>query len=241
MLFLCLSLSISIIRPSDPPSAVLTLPLLLFHTSTHMQRVWARILFHTSKQMKYQVDTQWQSHAHEHTFILSTHFAQGTSAGWLWWEVNPTSGRFKVRCASGIRCALWNGKIPNSKQPSNEQIDLIRHRHAPGPFIRRRLWSYAGRSSNTDLNLWPGKLWDRSKCMSLRFITLYAFANGNLLMPCNEFNSLEIFRTVIKMNSFVFRPSRIWNISTNNYFSSQQPTLLLLLTHASSKRSLHII
>lgn len=35
MLFLCLPLSISIIRPSDPPRAILTLPLLLFHTSTY--------------------------------------------------------------------------------------------------------------------------------------------------------------------------------------------------------------
>lgn len=34
MLFLCLPLSISIIRASDPPPAVLTLPLLQFHTHT---------------------------------------------------------------------------------------------------------------------------------------------------------------------------------------------------------------
>lgn len=41
MLYLCLPLSISIIRPSDPSSAVLTLSLLLFHTKTHKLKVWA--------------------------------------------------------------------------------------------------------------------------------------------------------------------------------------------------------
>lgn len=38
MLFLCLLPSIAIIRDSDPPPAVLTLPLLLFHTSSHTSR-----------------------------------------------------------------------------------------------------------------------------------------------------------------------------------------------------------